>query len=71
MKTGVAEAVEIASFTKASGLKLMIGGMVEKGSIQRQDDGVTITFVAEEGATKQMGLRCYSVRESSPLVLSL
>ena len=25
----VAEAVEIASFTKASGLKLMIGGMVE------------------------------------------
>ena len=29
MKTGVAEAVEIASFTKASSLKLMIGGMVE------------------------------------------
>jgi L-Ala-D/L-Glu epimerase len=29
MKTGVAEAMEIASFTKASGLKLMIGGMVE------------------------------------------
>ncbi len=29
MKTGVNEAVEIASFTKASGLKLMIGGMVE------------------------------------------
>ena len=29
MKTGVAESVEIASFTKASGLKLMIGGMVE------------------------------------------
>lgn len=29
MKTGVAEAVKIASFTKASGLKLMIGGMVE------------------------------------------
>ena len=29
MKTGVSEAVEIASFTKASGLKLMIGGMVE------------------------------------------
>ena len=29
MKTGVAEAVEIACFTKASGLKLMIGGMVE------------------------------------------
>ena len=29
MKTGVAEAVEIISFTKASGLKLMIGGMVE------------------------------------------
>jgi L-Ala-D/L-Glu epimerase len=29
MKTGVAEAVEIASFTRASGLKLMIGGMVE------------------------------------------
>jgi L-Ala-D/L-Glu epimerase len=29
MKTGVAEAVEIASFAKASGLKLMIGGMVE------------------------------------------
>ena len=29
MKSGVAEAVEIASYTKASGLKLMIGGMVE------------------------------------------
>ena len=29
MKTGVVEAVEIASFTKASGLKLMIGGMLE------------------------------------------
>jgi L-alanine-DL-glutamate epimerase-like enolase superfamily enzyme len=29
MKTGVAEAVEIASFIKTSGLKLMIGGMVE------------------------------------------
>ena len=29
MKTGVAEAVEITAFTKASGLKLMIGGMVE------------------------------------------
>jgi len=29
MKTGVAEGVEIASFTKASDLKLMIGGMVE------------------------------------------
>jgi L-alanine-DL-glutamate epimerase-like enolase superfamily enzyme len=29
MKTGVVEAVGIASFTKASGLKLMIGGMVE------------------------------------------
>ena len=29
MKTGVAEAVEIASYTKAAGLKLMIGGMIE------------------------------------------
>jgi L-alanine-DL-glutamate epimerase-like enolase superfamily enzyme len=29
MKTGVVEALEIASFTKASGLKLMIGGVVE------------------------------------------
>ena len=29
MKTGVTEAVGITSFTKASGLKLMIGGMVE------------------------------------------
>jgi len=29
MKTGVIEAVEIANFTKASGLKLMIGGMLE------------------------------------------
>jgi L-Ala-D/L-Glu epimerase len=29
MKTGVVEAVEIASFAKAAGLKLMIGGMVE------------------------------------------
>ena len=29
MKTGVAEATEIAAFTKQAGLKLMIGGMVE------------------------------------------
>ncbi|THI84914.1 MAG: hypothetical protein CAF41_011720 [Nitrospira sp. CG24A] len=29
MKTGVAEAVEIASYTKAAGLKLMVGGMIE------------------------------------------
>jgi L-Ala-D/L-Glu epimerase len=29
MKTGVIEAVEIANFTKAAGLKLMIGGMLE------------------------------------------
>ena len=29
MKTGVIEAVEIANFAKASGLKLMIGGMLE------------------------------------------
>lgn len=29
MKTGVAEALQIASFTTASGLKLMIGGMIE------------------------------------------
>lgn len=29
MKTGVAEAIEIVSFTKQAGLKLMIGGMVE------------------------------------------
>jgi L-Ala-D/L-Glu epimerase len=29
MKTGVVEAVDIASFAKTSGLKLMIGGMVE------------------------------------------
>ncbi len=29
MKTGVAGAVEIASYTKAAGLKLMIGGMIE------------------------------------------
>ncbi len=29
MKTGVVEALEIASFTLASGLRLMIGGMVE------------------------------------------
>jgi len=29
MKTGIAEAMEIASFAKQAGLKLMIGGMVE------------------------------------------
>lgn len=29
MKTGVVEAMEIATFAKASGLKLMIGGMIE------------------------------------------
>lgn len=29
MKTGVVEALDIASFTRAAGLKLMVGGMVE------------------------------------------
>jgi L-alanine-DL-glutamate epimerase-like enolase superfamily enzyme len=59
MKTGVAEAVEIASFAKASGLKLMIGGMVET----RIAMGCSFSLV--------LGLGCFDVLDlDTPLLLA-
>ena len=59
MKTGVVEAVEIASFTKASGLKLMIGGMLET----RMAMGCSFSLV--------LGLGCFDVLDlDTPLLLA-
>ena len=59
MKTGVVEAVEIASFAKASGLKLMIGGMVET----RIAMGCSFSLV--------LGLGCFDVLDlDTPLLLA-
>jgi L-alanine-DL-glutamate epimerase-like enolase superfamily enzyme len=59
MKTGVVEAVEIASFIKASGLKLMIGGMVET----RMAMGCSFSLV--------LGLGCFDVLDlDTPLLLA-
>ena len=59
MKTGVAEAVEIASFIRASGLKLMIGGMVET----RIAMGCSFSLV--------LGLGCFDVLDlDTPLLLA-
>jgi cytochrome c-type biogenesis protein CcmE len=40
---------DIAAGKAESGQAIRLGGMVEKGSIQRQRDGVTIRFVVTDG----------------------
>jgi cytochrome c-type biogenesis protein CcmE len=40
---------EVASGKAEVGQPIRLGGMVEKGSIQRQTDGVTIRFVVTDG----------------------
>jgi len=52
MKTGVVEAVKITSFTIASGLKLMIGGMVET----RVAMGCSFSLVLGLGSFKMLDL---------------
>ena len=59
MKTGVMEAHEIARFTLASGLKLMIGGMVET----RIAMGCSFSLV--------LGMKCFEILDlDTPLLLS-
>jgi len=40
---------DIAAGKAADGQAIRLGGMVEKGSIQRQSDGVTIRFLVTDG----------------------
>jgi cytochrome c-type biogenesis protein CcmE len=43
---------EIAAGKAAPGEAVRLGGMVEKGSVQRQPDGVTIRFVLTDGQAR-------------------
>jgi cytochrome c-type biogenesis protein CcmE len=43
---------EVASGKAAVGQAIRLGGMVEKGSIHRQGDGVTIRFVVTDGSAE-------------------
>jgi cytochrome c-type biogenesis protein CcmE len=43
---------EIAAGKAAPGKAVRLGGMVEKGSVQRQPDGVTIRFVLTDGQAR-------------------
>ena len=43
---------EIAASKAQPGKAIRLGGMVEKGSVQRQPDGVTIRFVLTDGTAR-------------------
>ena len=43
---------EIASGKAADGQAIRLGGMVERGSVQRQTDGVTVRFVVTDGQAR-------------------
>jgi cytochrome c-type biogenesis protein CcmE len=43
---------DIAAGKAAQGEAMRLGGMVERGSIQRQSDGVTIRFVVTDGKSR-------------------
>jgi cytochrome c-type biogenesis protein CcmE len=43
---------EIAAGKAAQGQAIRLGGMVERGSVQRQADGVTIRFVLTDGTAR-------------------
>jgi cytochrome c-type biogenesis protein CcmE len=43
---------EIAAGTAEEGRAVRLGGMVERGSIERQPDGVTIRFVVTDGQAR-------------------
>jgi cytochrome c-type biogenesis protein CcmE len=43
---------EIAAGKAAMGQAVRLGGMVERGSVQRQPDGVTIRFVVTDGQAR-------------------
>ena len=43
---------EIAAGKAADGQAIRLGGMVERGSVQRLGDGLTVRFVLEDGVAK-------------------
>ena len=43
---------EIAAGKAADGQAIRVGGMVERGSVQRLADGVTVRFILEDGVAK-------------------
>ena len=43
---------DIAAGKAATDRAVRLGGMVERGSVQRRPDGVTITFLVEDGGAK-------------------
>lgn len=63
MKTGVIEALDIASFTRAAGLKLMIGGMVET----RMAMGCSFSLVLGLGGFEVLDLDTPLLLSSDPL----
>lgn len=44
---------DIAEKKPAAGQAIRLGGMVETGSIQREDDGVTVNFIVQDGTARQ------------------
>ena len=44
--------VDIAAGKAEAGRAIRLGGMVERGSIKRRADGVTIDFIVEDGGAK-------------------
>ncbi|GAB5488191.1 MAG: hypothetical protein Pars2KO_17610 [Parasphingorhabdus sp.] len=44
---------DIAEKKPQAGQAIRLGGMVEEGSIQRAEDGVTVEFVVHDGTAKQ------------------
>ena len=44
---------DIAEKKPAADTAIRLGGMVEKGSIQRSADGVTVQFIVQDGTAKQ------------------
>src|SRR5437868_15380977 len=47
---------EIAAGKAAQGQAVRLGGMVERGSVEREPDGVTIRFVLTDGQARAPGV---------------
>lgn len=45
---------DIAERKPAAGTAIRLGGMVEKGSIQRSSDGISVQFVVQDGSAQQV-----------------
>jgi cytochrome c-type biogenesis protein CcmE len=52
MKSGIVEAWDMIATARAHGLGLMVGGMVETGSVHKQADGVSIRFAVIDGEAR-------------------